>query len=340
MGLFRDRPKHVPVWFMRQAGRYHDHYQQLKKEYSFMQLCKDPQLACRVTLGPMEAFDFDAAILFSDLLFPLEYLGMGLRYNPGPQLDWCLEGPEQLQRLAPFEEASTFFAFQGEACRHIKKQLPPEKDLLGFVGAPWTLYTYAIEGGHAGNLVSAKKGLHDGRWVGLCELLMPALLCEMGLQVEGGADAVCLFDTAAGELDLDDYTRNVLPVLRELAHQFKSRYPHTPLIYYSKHTHLDYLQAIQCPDIAVLGIDWRVDLGHALKTLGKDYTIQGNLDPAHLFLPWPILRDKLEALWRRGRDSGVPSGRWIAGLGHGVLPGTPQDTVRRTVEYIHQHFIP
>ncbi len=323
---------------MRQAGRYHQHYQQLKQKHSFMQLCKSPELACQVTLGPIEAFDFDAAILFSDLLFPLEYLGMGLTYNPGPRLEWHLKEVNQLQNLRPNEEADSFFAFQGEACRKLKTALPAGIDLLGFVGAPWTLYVYAVEGGHAGNLVSSKRGLHDGRWQGMCELLRPTLLREMCVQAQAGADALCLFDTAAGELDFHDYKSAILPVLRELARAFKTEHPDTPLIYYSKHTHLNYLRAIECEEIDVLGIDWRLDLASALKTLGKDYIVQGNLDPAHLFLPWEILESRLENLWQNVRESGVSPERWIAGLGHGVLPGTPEDNVRQTVEYIHRHF--
>ena len=128
----------VPVWFMRQAGRYHDHYQNLKKSYDFMTLCKEPKLACEVTMGPIEEFDFDAAILFSDLLFPLEQLGMDLVYNPGPKLGSKLEKLEDLKKLNQNPDQN-FYNFQKEACTLLKQTLPKEKTRLGFVGAPFTL---------------------------------------------------------------------------------------------------------------------------------------------------------------------------------------------------------
>ncbi len=345
MGLFNDRKKtkngktQVPVWFMRQAGRYHTHYQNMKKNNDFMSLCKSPKLARDVTMGPIEEFHFDAAILFSDLLFPLEQMNMGLKYAPGPQLDWTLEHTKQLKELIPQTQASDFYGFQGQACQLLKHDLSSEKTLLGFVGAPWTLYTYAAEGGHSGNLTTAKKGFYDGRWRGFCEILIPNLIEEMSIQARGGADGMCLFDTAAGELDYSDYTQQVLPILREVAKEFKSHHPNVPIIYYSKHTHLPYLQAIECANIDVLGIDWRMDLPLALNTLGKDYYIQGNLDPSHLHLPWTVLEEKLQNWWRNMEQVNISLDRWIAGLGHGVLQKTPEENVSQTVEYIHKNFL-
>jgi len=163
MGLFNDRLKNadgttqVPVWFMRQAGRYHSHYQSIKKDSDFMTMCKNPKLACEITMGPIRDFNFDAAILFSDLLFPLEQLGLGLTYNPGPLLEFKLETPADLKKLKLIQESSAYYSFQKDATKLLRAELPATKSLLGFVGAPWTLYTYAVEGSHSGNLTSSKK---------------------------------------------------------------------------------------------------------------------------------------------------------------------------------------
>lgn len=344
MGLFHDRLKNadgktmVPVWFMRQAGRYHSHYQGIKKNSDFMSMCKDPVLACEITMGPIRDFQFDAAILFSDLLFPLEQLGLGLTYNPGPILQFKLETLSDVKRLKLIEDSETFYAFQKEATRLLRAELPASKSLLGFVGAPWTLYTYAVEGSHSGNLTSSKKGFYDGRWQGFLDILLPALLAEMKVQAEGGADAICLFDTAVGELMLADFKEFIVPVMRKLTADFKKSYPDKKVVYYSKLTHLSYLHAIEDSHIDVLGIDWRVSLKDALKELGQDYMIQGNIDPSYLHYDWPVLEKKLAQFWSELLHSGLPLHKWICGLGHGVLQQTPEDNVRLTVEYIHKNF--
>jgi len=344
MGLFNDRKKNsdtttqVPVWFMRQAGRYHAHYQNIKKDSDFMTMCKTPELACEITMGPIDEFDFDAAILFSDLLFPLEQLGLGLTYNPGPVLDNKLDSLDKVQALKTIEDANTYYKFQADALSLLKTKLPAEKTLLGFVGAPWTLYTYAVEGSHAGNLTESKLGLYDGRFQGFMEFLLPELLKNMKVQAEGGADAMCLFDTAVGELTHFDFVNLYLPVLKTVTAEFKKAYPEKKIVYYSKLTHLHYLKSIQDDNIDVLGIDWRNDLATTLKELGKDYYIQGNFDPSHLHLPWNELEVKLEQFWNQLADKNLPLDKWICGLGHGVLQHTPESNVLNTVNYIHENF--
>lgn len=344
MGLFNDRLKtndgktQVPVWFMRQAGRYHSHYQNIKKDSDFMTMCKNPTLACEITMGPIRDFNFDGAILFSDLLFPLEQIGLGLTYAPGPILEFKLETPADVKKLKLIQDSKSYYHFQKEATRLLRAELPQTKSLLGFVGAPWTLYTYAVEGSHAGNLTNSKKGFYDGRWQGFCEFLLPELLTEMSVQVEGGADAVCLFDTAVGELTFVDFKEFILPVLRRVTSEFKKLHPTKKIVYYSKLTHMNYLQEIQDKNIDVLGIDWRMDLAAALKTLGNDYMIQGNFDPSYLHYEWPVIEKKLEQFWSPLRDL-KNLDRWICGLGHGVLQQTPESNVKRTVEYIHKNFV-
>jgi len=335
MGLFEDRGKTLPVWFMRQAGRYHSHYQNIKKYSDFMTMCTDPKLATEITMGPIQDFKFNAAILFSDLLFPLEQLGMGLSYHSGPPtLKWHLKNVTDCNRLKLLNQASIFYKFQGDACRLIREKLPKDRTLIGFVGAPFTLYTYAVEGSHAGNLVSAKNGLYDGRFERFCELLLPELLQEMLIQAENGADAIALFDTAAGELCPSDYQDFVVPVINSLLEVFKAQAPNKKIIYYSKHTQIHHLKHLNFDSIDVIGVDWRNDLVEIQKALPKKLYVQGNIDPTWLHLPWEILEKKAIAYYHDLRARGLDFSRFIAGLGHGVIIETPEDNVRKLVKLI------
>lgn len=340
MDIFENRGSTLPVWFMRQAGRYHSHYQNIKKDSDFMTMCKTPELACEVTLGPIQDFKFNAAILFSDLLFPLEQLGMGLSYKSGPpKLEWHLESAEDIKKLKVISPAREFFAFQGEACKLLRTRLPKDVTLLGFVGAPFTLYTYAVEGSHAGNLVSAKKGLYDGRFEAFTQILLPELLQEMLVQAENGAQAVALFDTAAGELSPQDYKELIVPKITELLKAFKAKSPETKIIYYSKHTQSHHLNALDLTHIDVIGVDWRCDLVEIQRLLPPHVFVQGNFDPAWLHLPWDLLEKKAHAYYNELRARGLDFKRWVAGLGHGVLIETPEENVRKLVELIQSQKI-
>lgn len=345
MGLFNNRDENngktqVPVWFMRQAGRYHAHYQNIKKNSDFMSMCKTPDLACEVTMGPIEDFDFDAAILFSDLLFPLEQLNMGLNYLQGPpELGFHLNQEENYQKLKVLAPAQEFYDFQAQALTLLKEKLPQNKTLLGFVGAPFTLFTYATEGSHKGFLTSTKTGLYDGRFERFMETLYPELLENMKVQAQGGADALCLFDTAAGELCFKDYQKFMIPWIRKIAKDFKQSFPNKEIVYYSKYTHLKYLQAIESEHIDVLGIDWRNDLAEVINTLGKDYYIQGNIDPCWLHLPWNKLEENLEGLKIEMLEKKVDFSKWIFGLGHGVIIQTPEENVRNTVQWVKRSLL-
>src|SRR5438552_16323604 len=184
--LARREQSTPPIWLMRQAGRYHKHYQALRQKYSFMDLCKQPELAAEVALGPVLDFDFDAAILFSDLLFPLEALGMGLEYTDrGPQLGWNLN-EDTLSRLRSIEDAWPQLLFQGEAMQATRDRLPSDRSLIGFVGGPWTLFVYAVEGSHKGSLVESKKLL--SLFPRFCETMAPLLVRNIELQLESGAE--------------------------------------------------------------------------------------------------------------------------------------------------------
>jgi len=318
-----------PVWFMRQAGRYHAHYQKLRAAHSFMELCQQPKLACEVAMGPIEDFDFDVAILFSDLLFPLDAFGLGLSYDPAPALKTKLT-LETLKKLRSFDQAIADLQFQKEAMQLTRKALPADKSLIGFVGGPWTLFSYAVEGEHKGQLIPAKSGFE--LYQRFCEKLVPLLEANIALQLEGGAEVVMLFDTAAGELSSKIFRELLQPHILQLAHKFPGQ-----LGYYSKGTvpaHIEELRRDAA--FAGFGVDHRWDLPSMLKENARGF-VQGNFDQALLFLDETNFRKQLDSyLADFARLSPVQRRHWVSGLGHGVLPATPEANVRLFVQHVRE----
>ena len=322
-----------PIWFMRQDGRYHQHYQKLRAKHSFMELCKEPQLAAQVALGPIEDFDFDVAILFSDLLFPLEALGFGLTYeNTGPELEFRLSA-DTMSKLCSADEALPHLQFQKQAMQETRKVLPESKSLIGFVGGPWTLFAYAVEGSHAGGLTQAKRHLH--LFQPFLEKLLPLLEKNIQLQLEGGAEAVMIFDTAAGELTPEIYQQIVYPTLKRLARKFPKQ-----VGYYARGVTMDHLATTVLADEfwLGLGVDHRFDLSQILKRGWKGF-IQGNFDQHLLFADSEDFQAQLEKYLTKFKSlKAQERARWICGLGHGVLPKTPEANVRTFVQYVRQNF--
>ncbi|MGE0615129.1 MAG: uroporphyrinogen decarboxylase family protein [Bacteriovoracia bacterium] len=329
-----------PVWLMRQAGRYHAHYQNLRKRYSFMELCKLPEVACETTMGPIRDFDFDAAILFSDLLFPLEVMGTGLEYgDAGPKLGWHIKSAADVGRLRSGPELVSHLQFQGDAMKLIRRTLPAHKGLLGFVGGPLTLFFYAVSGSHRGDLSDARAALTDGRWEPFLEKLIPLLVENMLLQARAGADCVALLDTCGGEISPDLYGKLVVPANQKVLEAFKRGAPDTLVTYYSKGTNADYWRHLVGLPIHCLGIDWHNDLAATLRDWGQHWAIQGNVDPEWMFLPWPELETKLRAVFAQvAKLPASARAGWICGLGHGVLPKTPEENVRRFVQLVREVF--
>jgi uroporphyrinogen decarboxylase len=322
----QDRP---PVWFMRQAGRYHSHYQALRAKHSFMDLCKIPEIACEVTMGPITDFNFDAAILFSDLLFPLEVMGTGLRYDPGPKLDRHLKTRADVKSLRGGAKLASEMGFQADAMKLIRRELPADKGLLGFVGGPLTLFCYAVDGSHSGGLESSRLGLKDGRFEDFSHLLLDLLAENMALQARAGADTVAVLDTCAGEFDAKTYTEIAVPVLKELLKKFKALCPDTLVTYYSKGSGPDHWKALTGLPIAALGVDWNHNIAQVLDQWSDHWAIQGNVDPNWLFLEPADLEQRLRKVFLEAKA--LPSTKrrgWVCGLGHGVLPKTPESNVR------------
>ena len=349
--LARRSQSSPPIWLMRQAGRYHKHYQALREKYSFMDLCKRPELAAEVALGPVLDFDFDAAILFSDLLFPLEALGMGLEYTDrGPQLEWRLN-EQTISQLRSVEEARPHLLFQGDAVRATRERLPSSRSLIGFAGGPWTLFAYAVEGSHKGSLIESKKLI--ALFPRFCEVMVPLLARSIELQLNSGAELVMIFDTAAGELSPNVFKAEIVPQLRvltekvsveslskeprsgEVLHRIPTGlFPEASIGYYSKGTQPAHLRhALFTDGFAGIGVDHRWDLREAFDLFPKGF-VQGNFDQA-LLLCEPAelkrqLRGYLEPLVNHSRAG------WVCGLGHGVLPDTPEDNVKLFVDTIRE----
>lgn len=317
-----------PIWMMRQAGRYHKHYQKLRRENSFMDLCKKPELAAEVALGPIEDFDFDVSILFSDLLFPLEALGMGLEYTPGPKLGWHLRDLADFKKMALFDSAISQLAFQGEAVSLTRKRLPDNKSLIGFVGSPWTLFVYAVAGSHKDSLIELKKRLH--LYPAFAELMVPLLIENINIQKQAGAEKVMIFDTAAGELSARQFQDWVHPHLNQLT----AAHPET-LGYYAKHIVPEHLAGLA--GFAGYGFDHRWDLSQKLP--GASGFVQGNFDQSLLFLPPDEFENCLRKYLQPLQSLTVEErAGWVCGLGHGVLPETPEDNVRFFVKTVRESF--
>jgi uroporphyrinogen decarboxylase len=317
-----------PIWFMRQAGRYHRHYQELKKHHSFEELCLTPSLAAEVALGPVLDFDFDLAILFSDLPFPLMALGMDLSYQPGPVLARSLLDLG-VKSLRSTEEALPRLAFQAQAMRLTRERLPKHKSLVGFVGGCFTLFTYAVEGAHRGALEKSKAATAELR-----EFLprIEELVREnIRAQLDAGAELVMVLDTSAGEIDPESFRRWVVPTLSRWASEFPGR-----LAYYSKGVtadHYAHQDVFHDGRLAGLGFDHRWDLAKLLRERRSGF-VQGNFDQALLFLP----THEFKSRWEDHLNSlkSLPRTHWMAGLGHGILPGTPEEHVRYCVNRLRE----
>jgi uroporphyrinogen decarboxylase len=325
-----------PIWLMRQAGRYHGPYQQIRQRHSFDALCRTPELAAEVALGPVLDFDFDAAILFSDLLFPLEALGFGLSYDDGPpKLDGSLT-PERLTAFRPLEDALDRLRFQHEAMKATRARLPEEKGLIGFVGGPWTLFVYAVEGTHSGSLARAKASFDLYRT--FADRMVPLLVENIRLQFEGGADMVMVFDTAAGELPPETFAEVTAPDLSRIANAFPGR-----LGYYAKALtpgHFAQPESLAGDPWAGVGVDANWDLAATLRQRPVRGFVQGNFDQTRLQLTGYELDREIDRFVAplQALDPAARRG-WICGLGHGVLPGTPEASVRRFVERVRESFV-
>lgn len=323
-----------PIWFMRQAGRYHRHYQRLREKHSFSELCKGADLAAEVAAGPVEDFDFDVAILFSDILFALEALGFGLEYtDSGPALDRRVLSVADAKALRPADLAIESLAFQGAAMRTTCQRIPSDKSVIGFVGGPWTLFTYASSNRHEGSLIEAKNRRDVAH--AFFERAVPLLIKNIGLQLEAGAELVMVFDTAAGALHPLWFAELVAPYIEQFSRQFPGR-----IGYYGRGLSHDHLDQLREPPLAGFGVDHRFDLPAILRRReSPDRFVQGNFDQELMFLDGAGFRQALHDYLRPFAElSPAERAGWVCGLGHGVLPRTPEENVRSFVHIVRETF--
>ncbi|WP_415064161.1 uroporphyrinogen decarboxylase family protein [Bdellovibrio sp.] len=322
-----------PIWFMRQAGRYHKHYQGLRSQHSFMELCKNPELAAQVALGPVAEFDFDVSILFSDILFPLEALGMGLDYTDhGPQLAFKLN-PETISQLGSVEKAIEFMGFQKEAMKATRAVLPSNKSLIGFVGGPWTLFVYAVEGSHAGSLTQSKSLI--SLFPQFLEKMYPLLKENIRMQFEGGAEVVMVMDTASGEVSPAFFQQWSQPILTRLAQDFPGK-----IGFYSKGTQPAFFnKAFTDLPWAGQGFDHRCSPAESFKIQNKGF-VQGNFDQGMLFMDETDFKSALKTFLAPIKEMTLQErAGWVCGLGHGVLPKTPEKNVKLFVETVRKELL-
>lgn len=324
----------TPVWLMRQAGRYMAEYRALRERYSILEIIKTPDLATEVTLQPIRAFDLDAAIIFADILPVLEGMGLELEFvkGDGPVIHNPVRSEadvDQLNTLPP--EETLYFTLQ--AIKQVKRELAGSVPLIGFSGAPFTLASYAIEGGSSRSYVRAKCLMYEQPevWHSLMTKLATVVGNYLRAQVEAGADAIQLFDSWAGALSPIDYRERVLPYSK-LAVEIAQSQANVPLIHFGTGT-AGILPLLKQAGGDVIGVDWRIELGQAGRILGDGVAIQGNLDPVVLFAPV----DEIKRQTAKILDSVKGRRGYVFNLGHGVLQKTPVEHVAALVDFVHEY---
>ncbi|MFN3199028.1 MAG: uroporphyrinogen decarboxylase [Bradymonadia bacterium] len=322
---------HTPIWLMRQAGRYMSEYRAVRAKHDFLEVCHTPELALEVTLQPINAFDLDASILFSDLLIPLEPMGAVVKFpKGGPVIENPIESVADVEKLIVTDARETM-GFVGDACALIRNGLPDTTPLIGFAGAPYTLASYLIEGGSTRNFLKTKTFLyeHPEAAEALFEKLADQVISLLNMQVDRGCSVVQIFDSWAGSMDPADYERWGARYTRRIVEGV--RRPGVPVIVFAKGTGT-YFDLVAGTGADVLGVDWTLPLEKARAIVGDGVTLQGNLDPARLLSPWSALKPAVDVVLDAAGDG---TGH-IFNLGHGITPKTPVDTVKRLVDYVHE----
>jgi uroporphyrinogen decarboxylase len=323
----------TPVWFMRQAGRYMKEYRDIRAKHGILTICKTPELAAEVTLQPIYRLGVDAAILFADILLPLEPMGIHLEFAQG-------EGPvihnpindkvsvDALRAVDPQEHLGFVF----DAIRLVRRELDGKVPLIGFAGAPFTLASYMIEGGHSRDYMQTKLMMYKAPdvWRSLMQKLAQVVADYLRSQIQAGAQAVQIFDSWVGCLSPSDYRKYVQPYSRQLIAALAPE--GVPIIHFGTGT-ATLLELMREAGGDVIGIDWRIEIDAAWRRLGDTVAVQGNLDPIVLMAPLAELKRRVEDILRRVDHR--PG--HIFNLGHGVLPPTPVENVAAVVEMVHEY---
>src|SRR5580692_10572247 len=322
----------TPVWFMRQAGRYMPEYRAIRKQYSLIEICKKPEVAAQVTIEAAEILNVDAAIIFADLLLPLEVMGLPFHFTPGegPKIEKPMRTPEDINSLRTDRAADLGYVSEAVklVCKHFGDKLP----VIGFCGAPFTLASYMIEGGGSRNYLFTKKMMYSapGAWNGLMKKLVAVTAQYSAEQVRAGADAIQIFDSWVGCLSVEDYRRYVLPHATDLVKSLQET--GVPVIYFGTDS-ATLLPSMQETGAEVIGLDWRIPLDAGWRSLSLKGAVQGNLDPVLLFAGWKEIKSRAENILRQA--AGRPG--HIFNLGHGILPETPVENVKALCDFIREY---
>src|SRR5512136_309259 len=327
----REPTTYTPVWLMRQAGRYLKEYRALRKKYSFLDMCKNPELAASVTLQPIEKFKLDAAIIFSDILIPLEPMGVAFEFakGEGPVFHHPIREMKDIEKLRVIEPEDEV-PFLVKAIGMVRKELEGKIPLIGFSGAPFTLASYIIEGGHSKNYIHTKGLMYQDRpaWNALMNKISSVLIQYLNAQIRAGVQAAQLFDSWVGCLSPTDYEEYVLPYSKRVIDGVDKS---VPLIHFAT-SNSALLELMKRAGGDVIGVDWRVDIGEAWARIGYDVGIQGNLDPVVLFGSVDLIKKEVKRIL--DQVGGRPG--HIFNLGHGILPNTPVENVAALVEVVHE----
>lgn len=318
-----------PVWFMRQAGRYMKPYRDLRSRHGILEICKRPDLAAQVTLQPVEILDVDAAIIFADILLPVEPMGLKLefRQGEGPHIENPIENSTDVDSLSISNTDDLGYVAESIklVCAALNNRIP----VIGFVGAPFTLASYMIEGGPSRSFLKTKQMMYRNET--LWRRLMGKLVDVLGqfalMQVSAGARAIQVFDSWVGALGPDDYVRFVAPYSRALIERVRSS--GVPVIHFGTGTG-GFFKELHAAGGDVMGVDWRINIDQAWMDISYRSAIQGNLDPAALLAPLPELKMRVNEILKR---TGSRPGH-IFNLGHGILPETPVENVKAVVQMV------
>ncbi|KAJ8306441.1 hypothetical protein KUTeg_016986 [Tegillarca granosa] len=335
-----EKTERVPVWLMRQAGRYLPEYNEFKKEHSagFFDMVRTPSMACEITLQPLKRFDLDAAIIFSDILVIPQALGMGVDIQEGKGIifDFLLETPEDLKKLNTVVDVTTELHYVMDAITLTRQQLNGRCPLFGFSGAPWTLMKYMIDGSSSAPLPKARRWLvqYPEASRQLLKLLTTKIINYLVAQVKAGAQILQVFDSSAGELGPTQFNKFALPFLREVAYSVKERLHEeqidpVPMVVFAKDAHFA-LEDLAKSGYEVVSIDWTQKPAHARRLLGSQVTVQGNLDPTLLYASKEELKHAVKEMVTK-----FGTNRYIANLGHGVSKDVDPENVKVFVDAVH-----
>ncbi|XP_065368024.1 uroporphyrinogen decarboxylase [Calliphora vicina] len=328
----------VPVWVMRQAGRYLPEFQEVRKVHDFFTVCRTPELACEVTMQPLRRFDLDASIIFSDILVIPQALGMTVEMHPGvgPVFPEPLQTPADLAKLTP-EGAVNRLTYVGDAITMMRHKLEGKVPLIGFTGAPWTLMGYMIEGGGSKTMSKAKFWLTDYSEDAkkLLEMLTASIVDYLEMQVKAGAQLLQMFESSAEHLTKEDFLKWCVPYIKEINDKLKQRLtdqgiPLVPMTLFAKGAGHSLAEQAQL-GYEVLGLDWTVDPEDARKQVGPNITLQGNLDPQDMYKTPEEIRELTTTMVRKFGKT-----RYIANLGHGITPLTPIVSMETLVDAVHK----